>query len=319
MYAQSREALPSLSDGRSRTQPSLQLLLSSAQAGWPNLLVHHYRFAAAQTPLYLPARAEDMILLPLHDTGKLSGKVGSPFAWPRVHPGQLFLIPQQLPSEWYWTAPWEALALYLAPTWLLTVAAEVGVDAQSVKLIPRSGVVDAFLHQLGLALLTELKNGGIAGQRYVATLTHTLALHLLRNHALLQRAPATCTAGLAPQTLRKVLDYIEDHLPQSLTQAEVAAIAHVSPFHFARLFKQATGQSLHQYILSRRIAAAQRLLLAGRLTLADIALQVGFTDQSHLTRHFKRQCGMTPKLFAQERTNVQRERTIVLESGDGSG
>lgn len=320
MYALSQEAPPALIDGRLHPQPSIQLLLSSAQAGWPDLLVHHYRFAAEQPQLHLPARAEDTILLPLHGEAKLRGKIGSPFVLSHVQPGQLFVIPQQTPSEWQWTAPWEALVLYLAPTVLATVAAnELGVDAQTVKLLPRSGVVDALLHQLGVALLTELKSGRIAGQRYVVTLTHVLALHLLRNHALLPRAPSPCTVGLAPPILRNVLDYIESHLTQPLTQREVAAIAHVSPFHFARLFKQATGQSLHQYILSRRIAAAQRLLLSDRWTLAEIALQVGFTDQSHLTRHFKRHCGVTPKRFAQDRTNIQCDRTNVLESGGGSG
>jgi AraC family transcriptional regulator len=319
MYTLHREAPPSHDDGVLRPHAAMHLLLSSAEVGWPDLLVHHYRFSAAHTQAYIPARAEDTILIALHGGGQLSGQVGYPFVLPHVQPGQIFMIPQQLVSEWQWTASWEALALYLAPTLLTAVAADaLRVDAQAVKLTIRSGVSDPLLYQLGLALLSELQSGGVAGHHYVATLTQALALHLLRNHAIFHWAAPTCTRGLAPQTLRSVLDYIEGHLAQPLTQAEVATIAYVSPFHFARLFRQAMGQSLHQYILSQRVATAKRLLLAGRLTLAEIALQVGFTDQSHLTRHFKRHCGTTPKLFAQDRTNVQRPRTMILENGGHS-
>jgi AraC family transcriptional regulator len=300
MVAQSWEAPQSIFDGALHQHHSRQLLLSSASVGWPSLLAHHYRYSAAHTQVRTPALTEDTIIIHLQGVVKLSGKGIHHFQPQRVQPSDIFIVPHHLPSEWQWTAGWDALHLYLAPTLLATVAADaLGVDAIEVELNPCIGVADALIHQLGLALLTELQTGGLAGPRYVASLTHALALHLLRNHAVFHRGPPTRTVGLAPHALRSVIDYIQGHLTQPLTQVEVAAIAHVSSFHFARLFRQATGQSLHQYIITQRVAAAERLLLAGRLTLAEIALEVGFTDQSHLARHFKRQCGVTPKTFAE--------------------
>jgi AraC family transcriptional regulator len=315
MYEPSLEARQSIFDSALHPHPSRQLLLSSAQAGWPNLLAQHYHYASEHTHLSLGPLLEDTILIPLCGAGNLSGKVVHSFPPQRIQPGGIFIVPRHLTSEWQWTAPWEALHLYLAPPLLAHIATDaLGSTAPEVQLNAQIGMADALLYQLGLALLAELQASGMAGPHYVTALTQTLALHLLRNHAVLHRAPPTPAVGLAPHTLRGVFDYIQSHLAHPLSQVEVAAIAHVSPHHFARLFRQATGQSLHQYILMQRVAAAECLLMAGHLTLAEIALQVGFTDQSHLTHHFKRQCGVTPKRFAQVRTNLQHERTILLES-----
>lgn len=119
--------------------------------------------------------------------------------------------------------------------------------------------------------------------------------------------------GLSPHTLGRVLDYIQEHLAQTLTQAEIAAMVYISPYHFARQFRRATGQSLHQYIIIQRLEKAAQMLLAGPYTIAEIALQVGFTDQSHLYRHFKRYFGVTPRTFVARRTNVQLESTNIQE------
>jgi AraC family transcriptional regulator len=314
MYEQPLKTSQSIFDYALRQHPSMHLLRSSAQPGWPNLLAHHYQYASAHPQVRIPALTEDTIIIHLRGRVNLSGKVMHDFQPQCVQPGDIFIVPHHLPTEWQWTATWDALHLYLSPALLANVAADaLGVDAIEVKLNERIGVSDGFLHQLGLVLLAELQSGGLAAPRYVASLTQALVLHLLRNHAHFHRALPTRTIGLTPHALRGVLDYIHSHLTHALTQAEVAAIAHISPFHFARLFRQAIGQSLHQYIITQRVEAAERLLLAGRLTLAEIALQVGFTDQSHLARHFKRHCGLTPKRFAEARTNVQHDRTNIQE------
>jgi AraC family transcriptional regulator len=69
-------------------------------------------------------------------------------------------------------------------------------------------------------------------------------------------------------------------------------------FHFARLFKQTTGLPPHQFVIHKRVERAKRLIAAGRLSLSQIAIDVGFSDQSQLNRHFKRLVGVTPKRFA---------------------
>jgi AraC family transcriptional regulator len=297
--------------------PSRQLVLSSAQTDWPDLLAHHYHYLSDHTQLRIPALTEDTVIIHLHGTIQLSEKVAHPFQPHPVQPGDISIVPHHVPIEWAWTAAWEALHLYLPPMLLVKVATEaLGVALLEVKLETRIGVSDSFIHQLGLALLAELQLGGLASSHYVISLTQALALHLLRNYVVFSRALPTRIVGLAPQVLRRVLDYIQSHLTHPLTQEEVSAIAHLSPFHFARLFKQSTGQSLHQYIITQRVAAAERLLLAGNLPLAEIALRVGFTDQSHLARHFKRHRGVTLMTFVKERMNVQHKRMNLQEIED---
>jgi AraC family transcriptional regulator len=93
--------------------------------------------------------------------------------------------------------------------------------------------------------------------------------------------------------------YIRDNLARDVRLADVARAAHVSPFHLTRQFKEAMGLSPYQYVLRERVNAAKAMLQAARsdLTLAELALAVGFADQSHLTRHFKRAVGVTPNAY----------------------
>jgi AraC family transcriptional regulator len=98
--------------------------------------------------------------------------------------------------------------------------------------------------------------------------------------------------------LRAVVDYIEEHLDAGPTVGEMAAVAHLSAFHFARQFKQTTGVPPHQYVTARRVERAKLLLDSDdELPLAEIAALAGFSDQSQFTRHFKRLAGATPGQF----------------------
>jgi AraC family transcriptional regulator len=138
-----------------------------------------------------------------------------------------------------------------------------------------------------------------AGDRLAAeSLANLLAVHLIRNGSV-PRTPARRTDGAMPQRkLRAVVEYIEEHLDAGLTVEQMAAVAHLSAYHFARQFKATTGLPPHQYVLARRVARAQQLLQQdGDLSLAEIALCAGFLDQSQFSHHFKRVVGITPRQF----------------------
>ena len=78
----------------------------------------------------------------------------------------------------------------------------------------------------------------------------------------------------------------------------MAAVAHLSPYHFARQFKAASGLPPHQYVIMRRVERAKQLLQAGtELSLAEVAAHAGFSDQSQFSHHFKRLVGVTPGQF----------------------
>ena len=136
------------------------------------------------------------------------------------------------------------------------------------------------------------------GRLAAESLANVLAVHLIR-HVLAPRRPARRRDGALPRgRLRAVVEYIEEHLDAGLTLEQMAAVARLSPYHFARQFKAATGLPPHQYVIARRVERAKQLLqTGGDLSLAEVAARAGFSDQSQFSHHFKRLVGVTPGQF----------------------
>jgi AraC family transcriptional regulator len=146
------------------------------------------------------------------------------------------------------------------------------------------------------AVGAELTAGGAGGPLAAECLANVLAVHLIR-HLMAPRRPERGRDGLLPRwRLRSVIEYIEEHLDAGLTLEQIAAVARLSPYHFARQFKAATGLPPHQYVIARRVERAKEILQAGTdVSLAEVALRAGFSDQSQFARHFKRLVGVTPR------------------------
>ncbi len=107
--------------------------------------------------------------------------------------------------------------------------------------------------------------------------------------------------------VRHVCDYIDAHLSADIQVAELARQVNLSPHHFSMLFKQAMGVSPHQYVLQKRIEEARRQVAAGQLRLSEVALNLGFSDQSHFSRAFRKMTGTTPTRYARaHRDSVTR-------------
>jgi AraC family transcriptional regulator len=110
-------------------------------------------------------------------------------------------------------------------------------------------------------------------------------------------APAPAATGLAPSKLARVLTFVEEHIGEPLPIERLAASVCMSPFHFARLFKRATGQTPHNYLTARRMERAKELLRNDGLPLVHVAFSVGFQTQGHFTEVFHRHAGITPRRF----------------------
>jgi AraC-like DNA-binding protein len=107
---------------------------------------------------------------------------------------------------------------------------------------------------------------------------------------------APSRGGLPPVVTQRICEYIESHLEQKIGLEGLAAMAGLSTHHFARAFNQSMGIPPHSYLLSRRLERAERMLRETQLPLSEIAVATGFSDQSHLARHFRRRTGMSPGL-----------------------
>jgi AraC family transcriptional regulator len=103
--------------------------------------------------------------------------------------------------------------------------------------------------------------------------------------------------GLSREKLAQAMEYIDVHLGEDLSLSAIANNLNMSQYYFCRLFKRSTGISPHQYLIQQRIERAKQLLKRPELTVTAVALQCGFSGQSHFAKHFRKQTGLTPQQF----------------------
>jgi AraC family transcriptional regulator len=220
--------------------------------------------------------------------------------WDRPPPtGSIHVVPAGSPALASWQGSWDVVAIYLQPSIVARVATEsFEFDPTRTVVPPLDGLNVPELRSAMLAVDAELRAGGGGGPLMAESLATILSVHLIRHTTGPHRRPRPAARVLPRQKLHMVIEYIMENLEGSPTLEQMAAVARVSPDHFARQFKAATGLPPHQYVIARRIERAQHLLRAdGELGLADVALRAGFSDQSHFCSHFKRIVGVTPRQF----------------------
>lgn len=191
----------------------------------------------------------------------------------------------------------EALVVQLPPNLVAEVLSLAGGPGPGGALVPVVGGRSPVVAQLGALLHRGLDDDTDLGRLSLEALGHAFAVAVVREHSAPgRRTPGAAPPdrGLGPAQLRRVLDHVEEHLAGGLPLADLAAVAHLSPYHFSRLFRLATGASPHQHVLARRTDRARELLVSSALPLAEVARRAGFADQSHLTRHVRRRYGTTP-------------------------
>jgi AraC-like DNA-binding protein len=146
------------------------------------------------------------------------------------------------------------------------------------------------------ALLTPPLNKSRMARSWAEAMVHsrprisTLGQHQVAEPLALSRG------GLPPVATQRTCEYIESHLDQKIELEALAAMAGLSTHHFARAFHQSVGMPPHSYLLSRRLERAEAMLRETDLPLSEIAVATGFSDQSHLARHYRRRTGMSPRL-----------------------
>jgi AraC family transcriptional regulator len=213
--------------------------------------------------------------------------------------GAVTIIPAGSTSRWRWSGSSESTHILVEPQFLARVAAEaLDLNPDRATLPPVYALCDPQVRAAMLALDAEHLAGGPGSRLLAESLGNVLAVLLLRRFS--SSGPADSHPGrvLAKHKLRAVLEYMNEHLDAELSLDHLAAVAHMSPFHFARLFKNSTGLPPHQYVIARRVERAKELLRdRDLLPLAEVAVETGFANQSHFTRHFKRLVGVTPRLF----------------------
>lgn len=258
-------------------------------------------------PFPIPAFLEDQVIIHLRFPKRLEMKLDR-WVYIDTKPGDLALIPRGQPTMWGGEGEAEALILSLPPALTQKSALQdTNCDPTHLEFILRLGHADPLVHAIGQAILSELQTGGLLGALYLESLFRTLTIHLLRNHAVFRQQPSRASGKLPKEALRRIRDYVHEHLDSEITLEALAALVHLSPYHFARKFKEATGLPPYQYVLQYRVEQAQTLLTAGKHSISEVAQAVGFASQSHLTRHIKHAFGVTPGELLAVRKNRQKQ------------
>jgi AraC family transcriptional regulator len=275
-------------------------LALGSQAVWSGVSLEHCFYPAYETPEYTAESHEICVYVgqPIIYEQLIEGKL-------RSHSciyGDMIIYPAGLTQKLSWNKQAETIQLSLKPE-LLTQACQDWLAPENIEIIPQFQLRDPLIQQLALTFLRELPHSlsnNSNNNLYLDSLANTLYLHLLRHYSRFQNSIIEDSYdGLPSFLLRRLVEYIQANLAQNLTLLEMATVVNLSTSHLNRLFKQSQGISLYQFVIRCRIERAKQLLKQPQLTIAEIATQVGFADQSHLTHHFKRHLGVTPKTFRQ--------------------
>jgi AraC family transcriptional regulator len=214
----------------------------------------------------------------------------------RFRDGDICLTPATTPVSVRLHDACEIMHLYLEPALMAQLMVEVA-DVDGLELIPQFKLDDPLIYQIGMALRAKLECNGLCDRLYTESMAMAMSAHLIHYHSTQKLKVHNYPNGLSQARLQPVVEYIREHLEQNLSITEMAQMTGMSPYYFSRLFKQSTGLSPHQYLLKYRVEHAKQLLKTTNLSIAAVATQSGFVDQSHLSRHFKRQVGVPPSQF----------------------
>lgn len=239
---------------------------------------------------------QDMMVL--HLDGKIrlerqfEGRRANGTSWK----GGLCLMPRNSEQTYYWSGHATVLHIGLSADLMAEVAGEMGAgDPGRVRLRERFNFRDPLVENIGYVLLNEIQ-AGAGGSFYADSLATSLTAHLVKNYSsLAQPRDIRVGRGLSARQLQQVRDCIHDHLSGKLTLGELAACAGLSQTYFIRAFKQSTGLTPGQYIIQQRVEWARQLLMDSEMSIAEVAQAVGFADQSHLARCFRRLLGISPR------------------------
>ena len=198
--------------------------------------------------------------------------------------------------------PFHSVHFYL-PRVALNLVAE-GAEAQKIEALryqPGTGIDDAVMRGLVSSLMPAFENPEQATRLFVEHVTLAVAIHAAKTYGAMMPATLSARGGLAAWQVKRAQETLAANLEGDISLADLANDCGLSASHFSRAFRQSTGLSPHRWLMQRRVDRAKSLLPDRKLSLAEIALSCGFTDQSHFTRVFSAFVGISPGAWRRNR------------------
>ncbi len=279
-----------------------RILADSASLHWPGLHARRMRFPRVVDRFLVPATAEPFISCGLAGSAEFREREpGGPWVTRPIRRGDFFVTRSKTPYEVSFSSPageeLETVQIHLAmePYRAALEAAHPG-RAEEVELVDYFGRDNAFSHLcFACAEMLSAATPGTSGR--VAHLTALLASFLAERYTTPAPKKPDFRGGLPIRQLHKVEAYLNEHLSEDISVETLAKLVELSPFHFSRVFKQATGLPPSHFVTRERIARAQQMIRETPRSLIEIALEVGYVNPSHFTQVFRRVVGVTPAAF----------------------
>ncbi|MFH9420712.1 helix-turn-helix domain-containing protein [Streptomyces sp. NPDC017529] len=262
-------------------------------ADWQSLLVQRFHHVPAVEDMELPAAADLHLVLPVGGRAEMETRTGGRWHRHTWTPGRLELGVPDRPAlrRYRGDGPLRSVQVHIPRGTVERTAAQLGgpaVDYEDMAASVSAG--DPLLVEAVRAIGSARETGDLYAEASAAF----LAVHLLTRHS---RAPDRHVPVREDARVRAAIALMRDRLAEPLTLAEIADAVHLSVFHLVRVFRRATGETPHRYLVRLRIEEAERLLLATDFTVARIAARCGFADPGALSKAFLRHTGARPSAY----------------------
>jgi len=238
------------------------------------------------------ANRHAVLVLNIGSTGRYRGRVGDMVVDHPLRRGHVHFIPAGVSVSVDYPASHAALVMLVSDKLIKANLAQLASPELAIMLNRPC----ERLAQLMLMIEHEARAPGFATDLMIDGLVQALATTLARQGAEARVAEPE-RIHLPPAKLNRVIAFVEARLHEEVSLKDMADVAGLSPFHFSRMFKLATGETPYHFLGSRRLERARRLLAEGNMPLAELALACGFASQSHFTAAFTKAMGTSPGKF----------------------
>jgi AraC family transcriptional regulator len=278
-----------------------RMLDTSNDRRWSHLLAEKWSHEAGELPSLVPRDTEIAILLRGRSLVDREGAGMRQRTYGKK--GTVWLCPAGISEDFISIADpiQECLHIFLpGKPFDETLLKDLDIDPSGVTIRYESIDSDMFIEYVAEQILKELAAETSTGRLLIETLGSALSAHLVHNYSAATASPKRLNGDHKPldsKRLARVTEFINECVDRDFTVADLASVACMSPAHFSRSFKAATGTAPHEYVSRQRLDLAKRLLVTSDRLLVDIAYAAGFSSQANFNRAFRKAVGTTPSLF----------------------
>jgi AraC family transcriptional regulator len=276
--------------------PNMECLATSAGTLWAGLFVAKHR-CGAHKPLKEFATDQPQVLLITGGEPRSRWTARGTYHTSHWRPGATILLDSDYPlRDIEFESPREGIIISLdadkAAQWLN--------EERRPTLQPHVINEDPQIKALAECMIWEICDGCPSGTLFAESISLALLTHIDARYAT-EAVRGRIGNGLTSRKLRKIREYVEENLASGIKLSDLANIAELSPRHFCRSFKVATGTTPYRYVLQRRIARAKVYLSVGKFSVTEIAFRLGFSSHSHFSYCFQKEVGVSPRKYEQRR------------------